>query len=79
MLSVEMQAQWETAESTPLGKYPETVTYMLGKIAGANNANLPAGNTYEDNAYTRYLREVLNIQNDDVFELEAGGSYEEAA
>lgn len=78
MLSVEMQAQWETAESTPLGKYPETVTYMLGKIAGANNANLPAGNTYEDNAYTRYLREVLNIQNDDVFELEAGGSYEEA-
>lgn len=78
MLSVEMQAQWETAESTPLGKYPETVTYTLGKIAGANNANLPAGNTYEDNAYTRYLREVLNIQNDDVFELEAGGSYEEA-
>lgn len=78
MLSVEMQAQWETAESTPLGKYPETVTYTLGKIAGANNANLPAGNTYEDNAYTRYLREVLNIQNDDVFELEAGGPYEEA-
>ena len=78
MLSVEMQARWETAESTPLGKYPETVTYTLGKIAGANNANLPAGNTYEDNAYTRYLREVLNIQNDDVFELEAGGPYEEA-
>ena len=71
-------AQWEEAAHTPLGKYPETVEYTLGKIAGANNANMPVGDTYEDNAYTRYLREILNIQNVDVFELEAGGSYEEA-
>ena len=61
-----------------MGKYPETVEYTLGKISGANNSNLPAGDTYEDNAYTRYLKEVLNIQNEDIFELEAGGSYEEA-
>lgn len=71
-------AQWEEAAHTPLGKYPETVEYTLGKITGANNANMPVGDTYEDNAYTRYLREILNIQNVDVFELEAGGSYEEA-
>lgn len=76
--SAKMQEQWKEAETTPLGKYPETVVYTLGKISGANNANLPAGNTYEDNAYTRYLKETLNIQNDDVFELEACGSYEEA-
>lgn len=72
------QAAWEAAAHTPLGKYPETVEYTLGKISGANNSNLPAGDTYEDNAYTRYLKEVLNIQNVDIFELEAGGSYEEA-
>ena len=71
-------AAWEEAVHTPLGKYPETVEYTLGKISGANNSNLPVGDTYEDNAYTRYLREVLNIQNEDAFELEAGGSYEEA-
>ena len=71
-------AEWEAAVHTPLGKYPETVTYTLGKISGANNSNLPVGDTYEDNAYTRYLKEVLNIQNENVFELEAGGSYEEA-
>ena len=47
------------AMHTPLGKYPETVTYTLGKIAGANNSNLPVGNTYENNAYTRYLKKVL--------------------
>ena len=70
--------KWNQASHTPLGKYPDTVEYSLGKIAGANNANLPIGDTYEDNAYTRYLKNVLNIQNKDVFELEAGGSYEEA-
>ena len=69
---------WENAEHTPLGKYPETVEYTLGKISGANNSNLPAGETYEDNAYTRYLKEILNIQNVDAFELQTGGSYEEA-
>ncbi len=66
------------AMHTPLGKYPETVTYTLGKIAGANNSNLPVGNTYENNAYTRYLKKILNIQNADVFELQDGNTYEEA-
>ena len=74
----DIQEQWREASDTPLGKYPETVTYTLGKIAGANNANLPVGDTYEDNAYTRYLKNVLNIQNENLFALEANGSYEEA-
>ena len=26
------EAQWETAMSTPLGRYPELVTYTLGKM-----------------------------------------------
>lgn len=58
--------EWEKAENTPYGKYPELVTYTLGQMSGANNSNLPEGNTYEDNAYTRYLRKMLNIQNESV-------------
>ena len=68
----------ERAEHSAYGAYPETVTYTLGKIAGAKNANLPLGDTYEDNAYTRYLKKLLNIQNRDVFELEDGTTYEQA-
>ena len=60
--------QWEYASTSPDGKYPELVTYTLGKMTGANNSNLPKGETYENNAYTRYLREYFNIQNKDVFE-----------
>ena len=71
-------ALMEEAVHTPYGKYPETVTYTLGKISGANHANLPVGATYEDNAYTSYLKDMLNIQNKDVFELEDGSTYEQA-
>ena len=59
--------QWINAAETPYGKYPELVTYTLGQMSGANNSNLPEGNTYEDNAYTRYLRKMLNIQNENVY------------
>lgn len=68
----------EDASSTPYGRYTDTVTYTLGKISGANNANLPVGATYEDNAYTQYLKKMLNIQNRNVFELEDGSTYEQA-
>ena len=58
---------WKKASTTPYGKYPELVTYTLGQLSGANNSNLPEGNTYEDNAYTRYLKEFLNIQNQNIY------------
>lgn len=77
-LKTDNNAKWQEAEHTPYGKYPETVTYTLGKISGGNHSNLPAGDTYEDNGYTRYLKKMLNIQNKDVFELEDGNQYEEA-
>ncbi|HIU76413.1 MAG TPA: extracellular solute-binding protein [Candidatus Pelethocola excrementipullorum] len=73
----EIKEEWENAEHTPYGKYPEEVTYTLGKISGANNANLPVGETYENNGYTRYLKEILNIQNKDIFEMEDGEQYDE--
>lgn len=60
-------AAWEEASETPLGRYPETVTYTLGQMSGANNSNLPEGDSYNDNAYTRYLKKVLNIQNQMVY------------
>lgn len=64
----EYEAALYTARTTPYGKYPEQLTYTLGKLSGANNSNLPDGETYENNAYTRLLKERLNVQNQDVFE-----------
>lgn len=64
----EYEAALYTARTTPYGKYPEQLTYTLGKLSGANNSNLPDGETYENNSYTRLLNERLNVQNQDVFE-----------
>lgn len=75
-MSEESRKAWEKAETTPYGAYPELVTYTLGQMNGANNSNLPEGDTYEDNAYTRYLRKMLNIQNDNVY-MESEDRYSE--
>lgn len=75
-VSEENRKAWEKAESTPYGAYPELVTYTLGQMSGANDSNLPEGNTYEDNAYTRYLRKMLNIQNDTIY-MESEDRYDE--
>ena len=66
--SAEYAAMMHEASTTPYGKYPELITYTLGKLTGSKNSNMPYGDTYENNAYTRFLREMLNIQNEDVFE-----------
>lgn len=75
-MSEENRKGWEKAEATPYGAYPELVTYTLGQMNGANNSNLPEGDTYEDNAYTRYLRKMLNIQNDNIY-MESEDRYNE--
>lgn len=70
-----LQEQWQEAASTPYGAYPETVYYTLAKLTGENNSNLPDGDTYENNAYTRLIAEVINVQNRDVYE-NSGDSYD---
>lgn len=62
--------QMKIAMETPFGKYPELITYTLGKMTGSNRSNMPEGDTYENNAYTRYVRKLLNIQNINKFEAE---------
>ncbi|WP_129728820.1 ABC transporter substrate-binding protein [Ectobacillus funiculus] len=63
-------------ELKPFGKYKETVTYTVGK-ATPGIPKLPKGQTYEDNAYTRYLKETLNIQSKDKFEAKDGDAYKQ--
>lgn len=72
----EIEEAWENAENTPLGKYPELVTYTLGKVTAEHDSNMPPGDTYEDNNYTRYIREVLNVQNQDTIEGQYHSQYE---
>ena len=64
----EYNARMEEARTTPFGAYPETIEYTLGKMTSVNNSNMPENDTYTDNAYTRYIKSVINVQNVDAFE-----------
>ena len=64
----EYNARMEEARTTPFGAYPETIEYTLGKMTSVNNSNMPDNDTYTDNAYTRYIKSVINVQNVDAFE-----------
>lgn len=64
----QIKEQWEEAQTTPLGKYPELVTYRLAKLTVDDYTGGDANTTYEDNAYTQYLYRILNVQNKNVFE-----------
>lgn len=73
---------WKEAMTTPYGKYPETVNYTLGKEV--TNFDVLDGTKYEgdddeNNAWTRYLKEKLNVQNTDLFEANDGDDYEQKA
>lgn len=57
----------QAATEGPLGAYEETLTCTVGRKTIAN-PKFPEGDTYEDNAYTRYAKEILNIQIKDEFE-----------
>lgn len=79
-MSEEEKAEWEAAANDPYGKYPELVTYTCGYNLTAQGADTLAGTPYEndtpsDNAYTRYLKEVLNVQNENMFEAQTGDDY----
>src|SRR5699024_667597 len=54
----------------------ETVTYTLAKLTSSGDSLMPEGDTYEDNAYTRFLKDFLNVQNEDVIEVSEGENYD---
>lgn len=55
------EAEGTAKEALPLSKYPETVTVHLGGSMNSN-AKIPDGMSYDDNSYTRLLKEDLNIE-----------------
>lgn len=67
---VDRKAQAAAAEmdaDDPMSPYGTELVLTAGRYTGTN-PRLPEGDTFEDNAYTRYLKERLNITIQDAFE-----------
>jgi len=56
----------ESAQATeaidPFGRYDEPVTITIGKEVPPDDKSLPTGDTVENNQYTRYFEEKLNLK-----------------
>lgn len=72
----ELRAAYQKAASDPTAPYPETVTYKLVKMTASGDPLLPEGDTYENNAYTRFLKDFLNVQNENVIEVSEDENYD---
>ncbi|MEC0089454.1 type 2 periplasmic-binding domain-containing protein [Paenibacillus macquariensis] len=69
---------WVEAKTTPFGAYPDTVTYSVGQMA--TKFTQLSGSPYEkdnatNNAWTRYFKDKLNVQNTTKFEANDGTDY----
>lgn len=64
----ESQAAVTEVDGTdPMSAYNEELVLSVGRYTGTN-PRLPEGDTFEDNAYTRYVKDRLNIRILDAFE-----------
>jgi putative aldouronate transport system substrate-binding protein len=51
----------DSLNADPFGRYEEPVVLRMGRIT-VGNLSLPEGDSLEDNLYTRYIEEKLNIK-----------------
>lgn len=70
----------KAARTNTYEAYPETINYTIGKTAG--NYDPLKGTPYDgdndtNNAWTRYVKEKINVQNSNLFEANDGDDYEQ--
>lgn len=67
----------EEEPTDPFGKYAEPVTISIGKGVPADDNTLPAGDTVENNQFTRYFEEKLNLKFKADWITATGDSYDQ--
>ncbi|MBY0218058.1 extracellular solute-binding protein [Paenibacillus illinoisensis] len=67
----------EEGPADPFGKYDQTITLRYGKEVDPTDKSLPAGDTPENNQYSRYVKDNLNIDTKVTWQAATGTNYEQ--
>ncbi|WP_249280956.1 extracellular solute-binding protein [Paenibacillus sp. 7516] len=67
----------EEGTADPFGKYDQTITLRYGKEVDPTDKSLPAGDTPENNQYSRYVKDNLNIDTKVTWQAATGTNYEQ--
>jgi putative aldouronate transport system substrate-binding protein len=61
----------------PFGKAANPITIKIGKDVDSSDKSLPAGDSPENNQYTRYVKDNLNIDTKIVWQAQTGKDYDQ--
>ncbi|WP_413035165.1 extracellular solute-binding protein [Paenibacillus xylanilyticus] len=67
----------EEGPADPFGKYEQAITLTYGKEVDPTDKSLPAGDTPENNQYSRYVKDNLNIDTKVTWQAATGTNYEQ--
>jgi putative aldouronate transport system substrate-binding protein len=67
----------EEGPADPFGKYEQGITLTYGKEVDPTDKSLPAGDTPENNQYSRYVKDNLNIDTKVTWQAATGTNYEQ--
>ncbi|MCY9691618.1 extracellular solute-binding protein [Paenibacillus alginolyticus] len=65
------------SEAGPFSKSTKPITIKIGKDVDASDKSLPAGDSPENNPYTRYIKDNLNIDTKIVWQAASGKDYDQ--
>ncbi|MDQ1913943.1 extracellular solute-binding protein [Paenibacillus sp. GD4] len=66
-----------SAPGDPFGKYEKAVTINIGKEVNPSDKTLPPGDSTENNQYTRYVKEQLNVEVKNAWQAATGKDYDQ--
>jgi putative aldouronate transport system substrate-binding protein len=64
-------------EAGPFAKSAKPIKIKIGKDVDASDKSLPAGDSPENNPYTRYIKDNLNIDTKIVWQAASGKDYDQ--
>ncbi|WP_309118177.1 extracellular solute-binding protein [Paenibacillus sp.] len=65
------------APADPFGKYESPITINVGQAIDPTDTSLPAGDTPENNQYTRHIKEQLNVETKIIWQTATGKDYDQ--
>ncbi|MBW7453610.1 extracellular solute-binding protein [Paenibacillus sepulcri] len=70
-------SQADEASAGPFTAYKEPVTFSVAKVINSKNSGLPAGETFDDNAYYQFMEKKFNIKVENDWLVETPEAYQQ--
>ncbi|WP_308638236.1 type 2 periplasmic-binding domain-containing protein [Paenibacillus silvisoli] len=67
----------DAAKPDPFGKFDQPISLKISKVINSKNITFPNGDTVENNEFTRYVEQKLNVKVTHAWQVETPDAYEQ--